>query len=47
MLNSSLCDYSDDYVLCDGTITINGEGADTAARQKDERNKGEALGSIH
>ena len=40
MLKSSLCDYSDAYVLVKGTITINGRGADAAARQADERDKG-------
>ena len=40
MLKSSLCDYSDAYVLVKGTITINGRGADTPARQADERDKG-------
>ena len=40
MLKSSLCDYSDAYILVKGTITINGRGADAAARQADERNKG-------
>ena len=39
MLKSSLCDYSDAYVLVKGTITINGRGADAAARQADERDK--------
>ena len=39
MLKSSLCDYSDAYVLVKGTITITGAGAD-AARQADERDKG-------
>ena len=38
MLKSSLCDYSDAYVLVKGTITINGR-ADAAARQADERDK--------
>ena len=32
MLKSSLCDYSDACILVKGTITINGAGADTAAR---------------
>ena len=36
MLKSSLCDYSDAYILVKGTITITGEGADAAARQADE-----------
>ena len=43
MLKSSLCDYSDPYILVKGTITINGAGADAAARQADERNKGVAF----
>ena len=28
MLRSSLCDYSDAYILVSGTITITGVGAD-------------------
>ena len=40
MLKSSLCDYSDAYILVKGTITIIGRGADAAARQADERDKG-------
>ena len=40
MLKSSLCDYSDPYILVSGTITITGAAADAAARQVDERNKG-------
>ena len=40
MLKSSLCDYSDAYILVKGTITINGRGADAPARQADERDKG-------
>ena len=43
MLKSSLCDYSDVYILVKGTITINGRGADAAARQADERDKGVAF----
>ena len=43
MLKSSLCDYSDAYILVKGTITITGEGADAAARQADERDKGVAF----
>ena len=43
MLKSSLCDYSDTYILVKGTITITGEGADAAARQADERDKGEVF----
>ena len=39
MLKSSLCDYSDVYVLVKGITTIIGEGADAAARQADERDK--------
>ena len=40
MLSSSLCDYSDAYILVKGRITVPGAGADAAARQADERNKG-------
>ena len=43
MLKSSLCDYSDAYILVKGTITINGRRADAAARQADEREKGVAF----
>ena len=40
MLKSILCDYSEPYILVKGTIAINGRGADAAARQADERDKG-------
>ena len=40
MLKSSLCDYSDAYILVSGTITITEAGADDAAKRLDERNKG-------
>ena len=43
MLKSSLCDYSDAYILVQGKITITGAGADAAARQADERDKGVAF----
>ena len=43
MLKSSLCDYSDAYILVKGTITIAEEGADAAARHADERDKGAAF----
>ena len=43
MLKSSLCDYSDAYILVKGTITITGAGADAAARQADERDEGVAF----
>ena len=36
MLKSSLCDYSDAYIPVEAKITINGAGADAAARQADE-----------
>ena len=39
MLKSSLCDYSDAYILVKGRITIRGEGDNVAARQADERDK--------
>ena len=40
MLKSSLCDYSDAYILVKGAITIAGAGDNAAARQADERDKG-------
>ena len=43
MLKSSLCDYSDAYILVKGKIAITGVGADAGARQTDERNKGVAF----
>ena len=43
MLKSSLCDYSDAYILVKGRIRIAGAGADLAARRADERDKGVAF----
>ena len=43
MLKSSLCDYSDAYIFVKGKITITVRGADAAARQADERDKGVAF----
>ena len=40
MLKSSLCDYSDAYILVKGKIAIAEAGVDPVARQADERNKG-------
>ena len=40
MLRSSICDYTDAYILVKGIITITGAGIDVAARREDERNKG-------
>ena len=39
MLKSSLCDYSDAYILVKGKITITGAGDDAETRQADERVK--------
>ena len=39
MLRSSLCDYSDAYILVCGTITITRAGGDDAAKQLDDRDK--------
>ena len=39
-LKSSLYNYSDLYILVKGRMTITGAGADAAARQPDERDKG-------
>ena len=43
MLKSSLCDYSDAYILVSGIITIDGAGADDAAKRLEEREKGVIL----
>ena len=43
MLKSSLCDCSDANILVKGKITITGAGADAAAKQADERDKGVAF----
>ena len=43
MLKSSLCDYSDAYILVKGTTTITGAGDNAAARHADERDKGVAF----
>ena len=43
LLKSSLCDYSDGYILVKGKITITGAGDDAVARQADERDKGVAF----
>ena len=40
MLKSSLCNYSDVFILVNGRITITEVGADSTVRQADERNKG-------
>ena len=40
MLKSSLYNYNDAYILVKGEITINVVGADAAARQGDETDKG-------
>ena len=37
MLESSLCDYCDAYILVKGRITITGARNDAVARQADER----------
>ena len=40
MLRSSLCNYSDAYILASGTITITRANNDEGARRFDERNNG-------
>ena len=39
ILKSSLCDYSDVYILLKGTRTVVGEGADAGAITADKNNK--------
>ena len=43
MLKSSLCDYSDRYILVKEKITISGAGDNAAARKADERDTGVAF----
>ena len=43
MLKSSLCGYSDAYILVKKKITITGRGDNAAARHADEREKGVAF----
>ena len=43
MLRSSLCDYSDAYILANGTRTITGARGDDTKRGLDERNKGKVF----
>ena len=40
VLKFSVCDYSDAHIVDKGTITITRAGADAAARQTDDINKG-------
>ena len=40
MWRSTLCDYSDAYILVSGTITITGTENNDEARRLDERNEG-------
>ena len=40
ILKSSLCDYTDAYILVIGRITNTGTGNGDAAKRLDERNKG-------
>ena len=43
MLKSSLCDYSDAYILVNGKITITGAGDNPVARHAYESDKGVAF----
>ena len=43
MLKSSLCDFSDGYILVSRTITITGKRDNDAAKRADERNEGVCL----
>ena len=42
MLESSLCDYSDAYILVKGKITVTGAGVNAAATRASEKDKGVA-----
>ena len=39
MFTSSICDYSDAYILVKGTITVAGEERDAAAIRRDKIDK--------
>ena len=45
MLKSSLCDYSDAYILVSGNIIVDEAEANDAAKRLDERNKGVIFGN--
>ena len=45
MIRLDFYDYSDAYILSSGTITINGERDDAAAKRADERNEGVIFGN--
>ena len=48
MLESSLCDYSDAYILVSGTITTTGTGEDGAGKRLDKKiNKGVISKIVH
>ena len=48
MLGSSLCDYSDAYILVSGTITTTGTGEDGAGKRLDKKiNKGVISKIVH
>ena len=40
MLRSSLCDYSDAYILLSGTVTIDVAETEGAPKRSDKRKKG-------
>ena len=47
MLKSSLCDYSDAYVLVSGILVIDGVATDDNAKSLHERNKKVNLKILH
>ena len=47
MLKSSLCDYSDAYILATGTIIVVGAGAEASAIAADRNNKQTILKIVH
>ena len=47
MLRASLCVYSDAYILVKVTLTITRIGANAAARQEDEKDKGVISKNLH
>ena len=47
MLNSSLCDYSDAYIIVEGRITAIGHGGNTEAIAADRNNKVVVFKTVH
>ena len=47
MIKSSVCVYSDSFILVKGTTTVVGQGADAAAAAADGNNKQEKFQKLY